>query len=583
MIGLLFLSFLGQSIFAQQLQSNTSLAKLLDAYYDEGLALTPLLATSRGDNRFNDKLPNTISIPYLKSVHDYNIKYQSLLAAFKNVKLSSADKISLAIANDVIAQALKMEKFHLEYLPFDQGVRSMPARLPSYGSGIGIQPFKTVTDYDNWLKRLIDFSDWADTAISNFNKGIAVGMVLPKALVLKIIPQLEAHLTTDTSKNIFYGPIKQMPISFTDDEKSAIRVKYYQAILNTVVPTYQKLADYLKIVYLPKARTSVGYEALPNGAEIYQAVISNYTTTNQIPEQIYHTGIKEVERITNEIDKQKNKVGFTGSTIDLFTYIKTDKKFFPFKTEKDVLDSFRAILPKMAPYLKVFFNIIPKSTFEVRAIEKFKAASTASNYQTGSEDGKRPGYFNARIIDAVTFNACGMESLFSHEAIPGHHFQRSLQMENNALPKIRRYAGYPVFAEGWALYVESLGGELGLYINPYEKIAALQSEIFRAARLVVDVSLHTGKMTREEAIDYMVNKTGIDLREATSEVERYMADPGQALAYKTGELKIKELRNKYQKKLGRKFNIKSFHDAILLGGAMPLNLLEIYMDEWAKR
>jgi uncharacterized protein (DUF885 family) len=204
-------------------------------------------------------------------------------------------------------------------------------------------------------------------------------------------------------------------------------------------------------------------------------------------------------------------------------------------------------------------------------------------YQTGTEDGSRPGYFNARILDAVTFNTPGMESLFAHEAIPGHHFQLSLQQENIALPKVRRYAGYNAFIEGWGLYAESLGDELGLYTNAYEKIAALSSELFRAARLVVDVALHTGKMTREEAITYMVEKAGLDERIATSEVERYMANPGQALSYKTGELKIKELRTKYEKSLGTKFNIKSFHDAILLGGSMPLSVFKSYMDDWSQK
>jgi uncharacterized protein (DUF885 family) len=218
----------------------------------------------------------------------------------------------------------------------------------------------------------------------------------------------------------------------------------------------------------------------------------------------------------------------------------------------------------------------------VRAIEKFKAASSADNYQPGSEDGSRPGVFRVRILDAASYNSAGMESLFSHEAIPGHHFQVSLQMENTLLPKIRRYGVYPAFSEGWGLYTESLGEELGLYQDPYQKIGALRNEIWRAARLVVDVGLHTGQMTREEAIKYLVERAGLDERIAISEVERYMADPGQALAYKIGELQIKELKAKYQKMLGSKFSTRSFHDAVLSGGAMPLNLFKTYMDEWAK-
>ncbi len=569
--------------FAQNTNSNLAFNKIVNDYYEAGLELRPLAATQKGDNRFNDILPNTISAAYLKDVHNYNVKFKKLLASFKKSNLSSSDKVTLDIINFQIELALEREQFHLELMPFNQGVGSMPTTLPSFGSGIGIQPFKTVTDYYNWLKRLDAFTFWADTAIANFNRGISCGMVLPKALVVKMIPQLEAQTVSDTSKNIFYGPVKNMPSSFSEAEKAAIKLAYQNTITTKVIPTYKKLADYLKNIYLAKARNTSGYNDLPNGSEIYKFLVKFYTTTNKAPEEIYKIGLQEVARITREIDSIKANIGFTGSRSDLFDFLKTDKQFLPFTTEKQVLDSFRNILPRIEPKLKKLFNIVPKTTFEVRAIEKFKAASTASNYQTGTEDGSRPGYFNARILDPLTYNAQGMESLFAHEAIPGHHFQLSLQQENNALPKIRRYAQYPVFAEGWGLYAESLGDELGLYKNPYEKIAALSSELFRAARLVIDVALHTGKITREEAIKYMVEKVGLGEREATSEIERYMADPGQALSYKIGELKIKEVRSKYENLLGTKFNIKDFHDAILSGGAMPLSVFESYMADWYKK
>ncbi|MBE7173703.1 MAG: DUF885 domain-containing protein [Williamsia sp.] len=582
-IGLLLIFLTSGSIFGQQIQTDPTLKKILDEYYEEGLILDPISATIIGDNRFNDQLANTISAPYLKKVHDHNVKYKALLAAFNKGKLSSIDKISLAIANDQIEQSLVREKFHLEYMPFDQGFRSLPAAMPSYGSGTGVHPFKTVKDYEDWLKRMRAFSDWADTAIANFNKGLAKGMILPQALVIKMISQMEAHTTTDTAKNIFYGPARNFPVTFTESERSTMRKQYCNAIVNIIAPTYQKLANYLKNDYLPKARTTSGYNSLPNGGAIYQSLIRYYTTTGLSAEEIYQIGLREVERIVRQIDVFKNKVGFTGSTTVFFEFIRTDKQFFPFKKEEQVLDSFRALLPRIEPNLKALFNIVPKSSFEVRAIEKFKASSSADNYQPGSEDGSRPGVFNVRILDPASYNSAGMESLFSHEAIPGHHFQVSLQMENTFLPKVRRYARFPVFSEGWGLYAESLGEELGLYQDPYQRVAALRNEIWRAARLVVDAGLHTGKMTREEAIRYLVDNVGLEERIAVSETERYMADPGQALAYKIGELQIKELRAKYVKMLGDKFSIRNFHDAVLSGGAMPLNLFKIYMDEWAKR
>ncbi len=575
----IILMFSTSVLFAQK--NNTAFNKLLNDYYEEGVLFTPIMANIKGDNRYMDLLPNNISVPYLKKLHDYNIKYQKLLKAYKRASLNSFDIISFDIISLQIKEALEKEKFHLEYMPFNQGA-SLPNTFPSLGSGKGVQPFKTVKDYENWLKRIDGFVDWTDTAIANFNKGIAIGMVLPKALVVKMIPQMEAQTVIDTAKNIFYGPVKNMPASFSENEKVAIRLVYNNAISNKIIPTYKKLTDYLKNTYLPNARTTSGYSDLPNGAAIYQYLIRVNTTTNKTPEEIYQTGLKEVDRITKEIDELRIKVGFKGDMAAFFNYALTDKQFFPFTSDEQILDSFKAIYPKIEPNLKKLFNILPKAAFEVKAVEKFKAASTSHNYQTGAEDGSRPGFFNVPIVDATKYNNNDMEVLFLHEAIPGHHFQLSLQQENQNLPKIRKFASYSVFTEGWGLYAESLAEELGLYTDPYQKLGALKLEIFRAIRLVTDVGLHTGKMTREESVKYMMEKGGNEEQDSFKETERYMANPGQAVSYKTGQLKIKELKAKYQKNLGAKFNIKSFHDAILLGGSMPLSVFETYMNEWAK-
>ncbi len=580
--GCIILALSASSLFAQQSQNNAAFNTLLNNYYEEGLQLNPLAATQRGDNRNNDLLPNNISAPYLNKVHDYNIKYQKLLVGYKRKSLNSFDKISFDIISLQIKQALEREKFHLEYIPFTH-FDGLPGELPSLGSGLGIQPFKTTTDYYNWLKRVEAFSAWVDTAIANFNKGIEVGMVLPKALVVKMIPQQEAQTTADTSQNIFYGPVKNFPASFSENEKTTLGLAYQNAINNKIIPAYKKLTNYLKDIYLPKARSTSGYNALPNGNDLYQYLIRVFTTTNKTPAEIYQTGTNEVERISKEIEALKIKIGFQGNMDQFFNYALTDKQFFPFTTDEQVLNSFRSVLPRIEPNLKKLFNITPKTAFEVRAIEKFKAATAAANYQRGAEDGSRPGYFNVPIIDAVKFNKLGMENLFLHEAIPGHHFQLSIQQENPVSPKIRKFATYSAFSEGWALYTESLGEELGIYTDPYQKLAALKSELFRAIRLVTDVGLHTGKLTREESIKYMMEKGGRSEQGSISETERYMARAGQALSYKIGELKIKELKAKYQKSLGAKFDIKSFHDAILLGGSMPLSVFETYMDEWAKK
>lgn len=581
-IALILMLFCASIIFAQTVPKNKAFNKLLDDYMEETLILNPLDATQIGDNRFNDLLPNNISAPYLQKLHNFNVKYQKLLKGFKRESLGKFDQISFDIITLQINEALDREKFYFEYIPFSQSGWGLPNQMPSAGSGKGIQPFITVIDYYNWLKRIDGFVDWTDTAIANFDKGIATGIVLPKALVVKMIPQLEAQLEPDVAKNIFYEPIKNIPASFTENEKSALRIAYENAISTKIIPSYKKLADYLRLTYLPKSRNSAGINALPNGAAMYQYLIGVATNTQKTPEEIYKIGLQEVERISKEIDALRIKVGFNGDLVAFYNYALTDKQFSPFKTDDQVLDSFRAIYPKIEPSLKKLFNVVPKAAFEVKAIEKFKAATSSANYQTGTEDGSRPGFFNVPIVDAEKYNKLGMENLFLHEAIPGHHFQLSLQQENKALPKLRKFSGYGVFSEGWALYTESLGDELGLYTDPYQKLASYKSELFRAIRLVTDVGLHTGKITREESIKYMMEKGGRAERGSISETERYMAMPGQALSYKIGELKIKELKAKYQKNLGTKFNIKSFHDAILLGGSMPLSVFETYMDEWAK-
>ncbi|MFN2438894.1 MAG: DUF885 family protein [Chitinophagaceae bacterium] len=555
--GCIILALSGSSLFAQQPPNNTAFNKLLNNYYEESLQLNPLSATAAGDNRYNDLLPNNISVPHLKKVHAYNVKYQKLLGAFKRKSLNSFDKISYDIISLQIKQALEREKFHFEYIPFDQ-IDGLAGMFPSLGSGKDLQPFKTVKDYNNWLKRIDAFTVWADTAIANFNKGIAMGMVLPRALVIKLIPQMEAQTVADTAKNIFYGPIKNFPATFSASEKSTIGLSYNNAIANKIIPAYRKLADYLRNIYLPKARNTFGYNSLPNGAAMYQYSVEVYTTTNKSPEEIYQTGVSEVERISKNIEALKIKIGFNGSTADLFNYSLRDKQFFPFSSDEQVLDSFRALLPRIEPHLKKIFNIVPKTAFEIKAIEKFKAATASANYQRGTEDGSRPGYFNVPILEAASYNRLGMENLFLHEAIPGHHFQLSLQQENPTLPKIRKFARYSAFSEGWALYTESLGDELGLYTDPYQKLAAYNAELFRAIRLVTDVGLHTGKMTREESIKYMMEKGGRSEQFAISETERYMARAGQALSYKIGEIKIKELKVRYQKNVRSKIQHKKF-------------------------
>lgn len=575
------IAFTPSSTFAQTSVNNVAFNAFLEDYYVENSLFYPLSLTSKGDNRFNDEMPNTLSDAFQKKIHDFNIKTLKSIQSFDRNSLNAFDRISYDVLNIQIKDALEAEQFHFEYIPFDQR-GGLPLTLPSLGSGASFQPFKTVKDYENWLKRVDAFPEYIDSAIENFNKGIAAKMVLPKSLVVKMIPQLQAQTESDTTKNLFYKPILNMPSSFSAAEKAKLRLDYQKAIATKIIPTYATIAAYLQDTYLPKARLTSGYNDLPNGEAIYKYNVKSFTTTNQTPAQIHQLGLNEVKRIQGEIEKLKNKIGFKGSINDFFKYSITDKVFFPFTSDEEILTAYAAILPKIEPNLQKLFNLVPKTAFEVKAVDKFKAASASASYSRGTADGTRPGYFNVPILDPTDYNNVGMENLFLHEAIPGHHYQLSLQQENKDLPKIRQYASYSVFSEGWALYVESLGEELGLYTDPYKKLGAYKGEIFRAMRLVVDTGLHTGLMTREKAIAYMIENGGTEEQKATQEVERYLSNPGQALTYKIGELKMKELKAKYQKKLGAKFDIKKFHDAILLIGSVPLSALETHMEDWSK-
>lgn len=562
-------------------QNNPKLHQLFDVYYKESNVLNPIGATFNGVNDYNDQL-FADDETYLKKIHDFYTKYLTQLQSFDKAALNKEDKISYQILENDLKTTLSGEKYHSEYMPINQ-MGSIPMYMAILGSGTSAQPFKTAKDYDNWLKRCKAFTRWTDVAIENMRKGIKGGYVLPKSLVVKIIPQLQALVKND-EKSSFYEPIKNFPKDFSESDTKRLTKDFKETIPTTIFASNQKLADFFQNEYLPKARLTSGINALPNGKEMYKYYIFAATTTNKDPEEVYQLGLSEVARITAEMEKIKSQIGFKGTLSELFEFMKTDKQFMPFKTDKEVLDAYQSIYMTIKPNLPKYFGMMPKTPFEVRKTEDFRAASASPQYFQGDLPSNRPGIFYVPILDPTKMNITNhdMEDLFLHEAIPGHHFQMSIQNENTSVPEFRQKYGNSAFVEGWALYTESLGKDLGLYTNPYHQLGALGLEIHRAIRLVVDAGLHTGKMDREEAIKYNIQHEPISEESATAEIERYMAWPGQALSYKIGELKIKELRYKYKKQLGDTFSIRNFHDTILKGGAMPLTVFENYMDDWAK-
>ena len=562
--------------------SSKQLAQLLDNYWEEDMQLFPLDATSHGDYRYNDKLTITIADSFRDSLQRFYNKYQNELAAIDTASLNADEKISYRLFKYEMSMGLEGLKYHSNYLPINQ-FWSLTLDLPQLGSGEGNQPFKSVQDYDNFLKRLSVFPAWADTAIANMRKGIAAGWVLPHTLVVKVLPQLKAMLVKNDTASIFYSPLKKMPDSFSADTKQRLTAAYTKAIDSIVLPVFSKLYTFMQQEYLPKSRNSSGISDIPGGKEYYDYCVHYWTTTTLSADSIYNIGLSEVTRLTDEMNKVKDETGFKGDLKAFFSYLNSDKQFFPFTAPKQVIDSFWNIKKQEDPQLKKLFNHPPKTEFTIKQTEAFRAASASAEYNPASEDGSRPGIFYVPILDAKKYNATGMVTLFLHEAIPGHHYQISIQQENKALPKFRRFLWYGAYGEGWALYSESLGKELGVYGNPYQYFGHLSDEMHRAIRLVVDIGIHHKGLSREEAIKYMTEHERISVDEATTEIERYMAIPGQALSYKMGQLTISSERKKYEAQLGSKFDVAAFHDEVLKDGCLPLDILKENLAEWAKK
>lgn len=563
-------------------EMKTPFNDFLDAYYEERLQFFPLEATQIGDNRYNNLLPNDISNGFRRELKNLYTKYLTGLATYSRDSLSEQEQVSFDIFKREMEVNLRALTFKDHYLPVQQ-FWGMTLTMPQIGSGKSYQPFKTAKDYDDFLSRIDGFTVWVDTAIVNMKKGLEIGYTYPKVLMERVLPQAKDMMVTDVNKSIFWEPITNMPDSISKADRDRIIAAYANAIQNKIVPTYQKLHDFLRDEYIPKTRTTAGFSDLPGGREHYQHLINFWTTTNLSPDEIFNIGEREVARIRGEMERIKNQVGFKGNLKSFFDHVNNSKQFMPYKTADDVIAGFNAIHRKMDPQLKKLFNMVPKTGFEVRQTEAFRAASSSAEYNPGTPDGSRPGIFYVPILDPLTFNYTGMETLFLHEAIPGHHYQIALQYENEELPKFRRFLWYGAYGEGWALYTESLGKELGLYTDPYQYFGNLGDEIHRAIRLVVDVGLHEKGWTREQAIQYMKDNEAISDQQAVAEIERYMAIPGQALSYKIGQLKILELRKKAEETLGEKFNVALFHDEVLKYGCLPLDVLEAIIGRWIEK
>lgn len=555
------------------------LTRLYEQYWEENLKLNPLLATFQGDPRYNDQLPLLGSAHYRQQRREF---YQRWLKTVESVGvegLSAQDLLSYEIFVRNARLELEADRFPDWQQPINQfyNVASTVAQL---GSGAGAQPFKTVADYDNWLKRAAKVPAVFDQFIANSREGVKRGVVQPKALMVKVVSQLDALIKDQPEATLFWSPVNKFPAGFSDADKQRLTEAYRRAIQSELLPAYTRLRDYVRDDYLPKARDSAGLGALPNGGEWYAFNARRSTSTAMTPAQIHQIGLDEVARIHAEMDKTIAALKFGGDRQAFFKFLQTDPRFV-FKDEPALLAHYRGLEAKINKRIPEQFSLTPKAPFEIRPVEAFRAQSAAGgSYMRPSEDGTRPGIFYVNTYDLPTRKTWDAEDLYLHEAIPGHHFQLALQQELTGLPKFRRFGGETAFTEGWGLYAESLGKDLGVYESPYDYFGYLQNELWRAIRLVVDTGLHSKGWTREQVIEYMLANSAESETQSTAEAERYMAIPGQALAYKIGELKIMELRKRAQTALGPRFDVREFHAEMLKDGAVPLEILERKIDRW---
>jgi uncharacterized protein (DUF885 family) len=559
------------------------LPALLDAYYDEYLALYPIDAAINGDNdpRHEAVWPIEISAEHRAKVAAMATKYLAALAKIDRATLAGTDQLSYDALKWSLERRLEGTRQIYALLPVNQF--SCPTlTFAQMGSGAFVHPFKTAQDYRNFLKRADGFSQWVDTAIANMREGMAKGIVQPRILMERVIPQLEPLMADDSANNVLFKPLQTLPASLTAAERTALAAEYTAGIRKVMLPAYARLHAFIRDEYLPKCRTTAGIWAVPGGREAYAYSVRLQTTTDLTPEQIHEIGLQEVARNKREMEKVQAQVGFKGTLAEFLRYVATDPKFAPYKTDEEVLNGYRAIEARVMAKVPDLFGHLPRTKFEVRATEKFRAATASAEYNAGTADGSRPGVFYVPIPDVTRFRTTRMEDLFLHEAIPGHHFQLSLALENTALPKFRRYDANNAYVEGWALYTESIGPELGMYTDPYQYLGMLMGDIHRAVRLVVDTGMHAKGWTREQALRFEADAEGGEPEDQkhVAEIERYMSWPGQALGYKIGQLKIRELRTNAEQRLGAKFDIKAFHDIILMEGALPLAVLEARVKAW---
>lgn len=548
-------------------------------YWEENLQANPILATRIGDNRFNDRYGAVTSAERRAATRRLAEKYLARTAELDPARLPAEDRISYDLLRYNLQQALEGLKFPSHLTPINQ-MFGQHLSFAQLGSGRTLQPFKTVKDYDNWLARAAPFPEVIDGWIADMREGMKAGVVLPKALIRPLLPQVESLATEDLNQNVYFAPAKKFPAGFSEADQKRLTAAYTALVLERMAPAHRRLLTFLRDTYLPAGRDTVGLSAVPGGPAWYAFLARSSTTTDMSPEAIHTIGLNEVARIRTLLNRARERVGFKGTLKEFLEHLNSAPEL-RFKSREEIQAAYEAIRPRVDAKVPALFRKLPKTPFEIRTVESFREVSAApAQYSSGLADGSRPGIFYYNAYQPETRTRFTTIAYFLHEAIPGHHFEASLSIEHPSLPAFRRYGGSGAYSEGWGLYSEMLGEEMGLYDDPWQYVGRLGAEIWRAVRLVIDTGVHAKGWTREQSIAYFLENVPQGNVVATQEVERYIGVPGQALSYKIGEIKIRELRTRAEKALGKDFDIREFHDEILKHGSVPLSVLEAAVERW---
>ena len=563
--------------------ASARLRALFVASDEATLRRNPINGIFRGDLRYADRFGDYITDAYFAAEKQAVTDDLAALARIDRSALGADDRVSYDVFKFKRVGDLKgYDPAILRALtdrPIDH-FSGFQTFMPDFSSGEGAAPFKTVADYENNLKRLDGYVLLMDRSIGRMKQGLADGITNPKLVMANVVGQLDALIAEGVEGSTFYKPVKTFPDGISAADRARLTAAYAAFIRDKLTPAHMRLRDFIKNDYIPRARETVGLSQMPGGAALYRYLVARTTTTAMTPKAIHALGLSEVDRIHREMEKVKAQVGFKGTLAEFANFMRTDPRFAP-PTREAMRDDFLAIDKKVLATVGRDFSLVPSSPLDIRPVPAYKEKTDAAgSYQQGTPDGSRPGVFFYNGYDLPSRFTWGFETLFLHEAIPGHHFQISLAQENGALPPFQRFGGNTAFVEGWALYAESLGPELGMFTDPYQMYGHLNDEILRAMRLVVDTGIHDQGWSRDKAIAYMLDNSAMGRTDATAEVERYIAIPSQALAYKVGQLTIRRLRTRAETALGSRFDVRAFHAQVLMSGALPMEVLERKIDDW---